>query len=510
MHQIPSTSVWSPPIEVPHLPLPPHQHPFDQAAPLSDGWMAPDAMVALPIPALGRARPCLTCGQARCACPSMLPVDPNIAPKAVFAQSYTPAANLPPMAASETLNVDLEPQQGTCWLRAQKAKWRQHRKPSLESEEIGLVDRTKSLEVEARLLKWVATKVSKQEVPSARQVRDSFHKQHRAAGGLAHDLNEAIQNALVVCGVMMMQPQPQKRGPKPRAAPVKVSLTGDPDPSGTIDSAVAEKEQQLVVSKQQKRVSLSARVDEWVLSRAQRGEQLVFKKVRDSFHKQHTAAGGTREELCEIIREAFLKAGVSWNANPRSRKRPRSDQKSPLDAGSSASHPKHEVPEQKHMLVAPYVPIQAPLGSLSGTPSLQPPPIAGLFLQHGRAEEEQQNMLKRQQIDFRMERWIEARVARGETPTTRQVRDSFHKQHRAAGGSPQELTTMIHNAFARTGVTMQPHEYDDPVMMEVLKEVRIPCPNVHSLMQDDHDTDGGVIVPKPIETDSLVHQPIMF
>lgn len=55
---------------------------------------------------------------------------------------------------------------------------------------------------------------------------------------------------------------------------------------------------------------------------------------------------------------------------------------------------------------------------------------------------------RRKQVEARLTPWIMVRAAQGEKVTARQVRDTFHKQHRAAGGEPHQLTSAIQQALA--------------------------------------------------------------
>ena len=55
----------------------------------------------------------------------------------------------------------------------------------------------KQKEVEARLTNWVTSRHDGGNPVTARQVRDSFHKQYRAVGGEPNRLNEIINKAMI-------------------------------------------------------------------------------------------------------------------------------------------------------------------------------------------------------------------------------------------------------------------------------------------------------------------------
>ena len=200
----------------------------------------------------------------------------------------------------------------------------------------------RSRAVEARVAQWVAARVQKGEPLSARQVRDSFHKQHRAAGGTPQELAKAIQDALTASGATISSPQQGvKRKGHPRSSN-KVAkeiksmpgLMPPPDMAGQIDPTTGQPmphigqvqvplgdsnnnlqnvshvaTSQIGDDSRARAKAVEARVHQWVSVRVAKGELLSAKKVRDSFHKQHRAAGGTPQELAASI-QALLACGA--------------------------------------------------------------------------------------------------------------------------------------------------------------------------------------------------------
>merc|ERR1711865_1254432 len=76
---------------------------------------------------------------------------------------------------------------------------------------IGDDSRARAKAVEVRVHQWVSVRVAKGELLSAKKVRDSFHKQHRAAGGTPQELAASIQAALLACGAKPCPPRKTKK-----------------------------------------------------------------------------------------------------------------------------------------------------------------------------------------------------------------------------------------------------------------------------------------------------------
>jgi len=264
--------------------------------------------------------------------------------------------------------------------------------------------------------------------------------------------------------------------------------------------------------------AVEARVHQWVSVRVAKGELLSAKKVRDSFHKQHRAAGGTPQELAASIQAALLACGAKPCPPRKTKKR------NPQDAvcvnmvpggvvgnnslvGDKGLHSQQLLgmdPQQQlqhndpnahhsHTVGAVEVPlggelarfqgVQEPVGGVGSFPVALPD---GSFFQGGVGEGGVGDVGGCPQLDpiggpkaveAQLIQWVQARVQSGETVSPQQLAELFQKQHQAVGGMPDDLARVIHDVMISTGLAVNGlmgqhvHDVNDGVTQQGLLDM---------------------------------------